>query len=353
MSWLALGLKARGHDVELFLYHPEQGHFRAAIEQADIPITEVTRDGQTGFSVKVLTQLCKRVREGFDAIISFQPTANFYSALARLTAPSVKLVVGERTSYAAGVSLSRRVMAWCAGLLSSYVVANSFHQLSHLRSQLGLKRKAIAIWNGYQVEAAHHRRTLQDLLEKLLIVARVSPEKNGLRVMKAMKLFKDRHGWVPQLSWAGRIDKDPVSQATATEMKQFLADNPDVAERWYWLGEVKDVMRLYGEHDVLLLPSMFEGLPNAVCEAMLAGCPVIASNVCDHPRLLGESEERGLMCDPNSHVSICDAIERLNTMSSKDRRSQALRAQDFATRELSLEHMVECYEQLLVPKEAA
>ena len=53
-----------------------------------------------------------------------------------------------------------------------------------------------------------------------------------------------------------------------------------------------------------------------ICEAMLSGCFVIASSVCDHPKVIGNNE-RGLLCDPSSPKSICLAIEKLNIMQAK------------------------------------
>jgi glycosyltransferase involved in cell wall biosynthesis len=62
-------------------------------------------------------------------------------------------------------------------------------------------------------------------------------------------------------------------------------------------------------HDALIHPSLYEGLPNAVCEALAAGLPVLISNVCDHPLLVVEGE-RGFLFDPSDPLSIAMSIER-------------------------------------------
>lgn len=346
MSWLALGLKERGHDVELFLYQPSQSHFRPTIEAAGIAVHEVSRHGRKGFSLRVLWHLIGHFSRDFDAVISFQPTANFYSALARMTAPSLTLVAGERTSSATGVSSKRRLIGWMAALLSNLVVANSESNAAYLRGFPGLSKKVFAIWNGYASKAGPIVKNRQGLA-RLLIVARVSPEKNGLRLMEALALFLERNGWVPEVSWAGRRDSDPACRQIQEEMDRFLVDHPEVAAHWSWLGEVKNVQELYDQADALILPSLFEGLPNAVCEAMLAGCPVIASNVCDHPRLLGQSGDRGLLCDPLSSQSICAALEDMHGQTMQERAEMVRRARSFAQERLSLERMVENYECLL------
>jgi len=347
MSWLALGLKARGHDVELFLYQPSQSHFRQVIEAAGIAIHEVPRHGRTGFSLRVLWCLVRQFSQGFDRVISFQPTANFYSALARMTAPSVKLVAGERTSSAARVSSKRRLIRWVAALLSNYVVANSESNAAYLRQLSGLSKKVFAVWNGYYVTGAPSFGNRPGF-RRLLVIARISPEKNGLRLMKALAMFQERHGWLPEVSWAGRRDSDPASLQIQAEMDQCLEDHPHVAASWTWLGEIKNVQELYQQADGMILPSIYEGLPNVVCEAMLAGCPVIASDVCDHPKLLGEDGDRGLLCDPLSPEAICEAFERMDALGDQGREDMARRAREFAGEQLSLDRMVAQYEKLLL-----
>jgi glycosyltransferase involved in cell wall biosynthesis len=209
-------------------------------------------------------------------------------------------------------------------------------------------RKVSVIWNGYAIPT-DHGRLRSDLCDSLhlLVVARLSPEKNGFRLLEAMKLLQERGQATPQLSWAGRIPSERRARRVYDEMLSFLEQNPAIKARVQWLGEVKDVQALYASSDLLVLPSLYEGLPNVICEAMLAGCPVLASNVCDHPRLLGDHGERGLLCDPYSPASIASAIQQFQSMSTTERAGVARRAREFAQTNLGIEQMLDSYEQLL------
>jgi glycosyltransferase involved in cell wall biosynthesis len=98
---------------------------------------------------------------------------------------------------------------------------------------------------------------------------------------------------------------------------------------------------------VLLIPSVYEGLPMVLCEAMLSGCFVIASSVCDHPKILGDNE-RGLLCDPLSPKSICKSLEKLDSMDFEKKSIITKRAREYAVKNFDINEMLDKYEALLI-----
>jgi glycosyltransferase involved in cell wall biosynthesis len=355
MSLLVCGLKERGHHVELLLYHPGRNHFRSIVEAAGIRIHEVARQSGSGFSLRVVKELRAHAASEMDAVISFQPTANIYAAITCVLFPRrrFRLICAERSSSKDGRRVVVRLLGWLSALAATSVVANSYTEASRLRRTAGLARKVSVIWNGFRIEEAHYnvQHSLQRPL-RLLVVGRLSKEKNGLRLLHALKILHGRLQTAPELRWAGRIPSGTEDQQVHNQMIEFLNRNPAIGDRVLWLGEVNDVHALYASSDLLVLPSLYEGLPNAVCEAMLAGCPVLASHTCDHPRLLGEHGERGLLCDPYSVESIADAIQHFQSMSLTERDGIALRARQFAEAHLSIDRMVDAYEKLLIGRVA-
>ena len=108
--------------------------------------------------------------------------------------------------------------------------------------------------------------------------------------MKALSIFESRNGWLPKITWIGRrdIDKRSIKDFRSIEMQKsmdlFLENNQVVRNKWSWIPSVENIYDYYNKSDVLVIPSFYEGLPLVLCEAMLSGCFVIASSVCDHPR---------------------------------------------------------------------
>jgi glycosyltransferase involved in cell wall biosynthesis len=67
---------------------------------------------------------------------------------------------------------------------------------------------------------------------------------------------------------------------------------------------------LYAEHDVFLFPSLMEGLPLVLLEAMATGMPVITTETCGMPDVV-ENDYNGLLVPPANSLAIEDGILRL------------------------------------------
>ena len=110
---------------------------------------------------------------------------------------------------------------------------------------------------------------------------------------------------------------------------------------------MKNIGSLYANTDALILPSLYEGVPNVICEAMLAECPVIASKISDNLEILGENEDRGFLCEPFSPMSICKAIERLATTSPEILNNMVKNAKEFARDHFSILTMKAQYDEVI------
>jgi len=66
---------------------------------------------------------------------------------------------------------------------------------------------------------------------------------------------------------------------------------------------------LYSKAQGLLFVSRFEGFGLPILEAMSAGCPVIASNVCSIPEVAGDA---AILISPDDVAGLVDAMKRLN-----------------------------------------
>lgn len=107
------------------------------------------------------------------------------------------------------------------------------------------------------------------------------------------------------------------------------------------LGWRPDAVRLLRAADLLVLPSLWEGLPLTVLEAMAAGLPVVATAVDGTPEAVGHGET-GLLVPPSDPPALAEAV--LATFADPQRAAAMGRAgrrrieSSFSGARLALEH---------------
>jgi glycosyltransferase involved in cell wall biosynthesis len=89
-----------------------------------------------------------------------------------------------------------------------------------------------------------------------------------------------------------------------------FAEAEGLADRVHLLGYREDVPDILAAGDMFVMPSLSEGLPLALVEAMSASLPVIASQVGGIPEVV-EHEREALLTPPGHPDALADALRRL------------------------------------------
>jgi len=344
---LALGLKNRGHQVEFFIYYPDLDFFRPLVDNAGIPVHLVQRS-KNGFSFNVCCTLFRLIRRRrFDAVIAFLGAPSIYAELAKIGAPQTALIVSERGNYQGEKSAAGAILKRALHVFADKVVANSHSQAAWLDRMKWLWGRSCTIYNGIEIGAERTPPSFVGLSDlKIVAVGRVGPEKNVLNVIQSLIVLHDRYGNTPSIQWVGRRDTSAPGAAFCRKVDDLLLKNPHIATKWEWLGERKDIPAILTKSHLLIHASFHEGLPNAVCEALAAGRIVLASNVCDHARLVGNGKW-GFLFDPKSPEQIADAIDKASNLTPSVKQKMSEQARKFAKDYLSTEVMVDSYMEIL------
>jgi glycosyltransferase involved in cell wall biosynthesis len=83
-----------------------------------------------------------------------------------------------------------------------------------------------------------------------------------------------------------------------------------LSERIHFLGNRSDVPELLAASDYFVLPSLWEGLPMALIEAMACGLPIVATEVSGSKQVV-VSGETGLLVPPGDALQLTEALTRL------------------------------------------
>jgi L-malate glycosyltransferase len=106
------------------------------------------------------------------------------------------------------------------------------------------------------------------------------------------------------------------------ELKEKLLARRDelgLGDRVRFLGYREDVPRLLSAFDIFVLPSLWEGLPVALIEAMAAGVPIVATDVDGNIEVFGHGEA-GLAVPPGDPERLAEGL--LELAGDPDRRKR-------------------------------
>jgi glycosyltransferase involved in cell wall biosynthesis len=349
MTLLASGLSDLGHKVEFFIYHPDHAFYRSLLDEKHIRIHSY--DKKHRFSIKVLTALLRVVKTGgYDGMLSFLDTPNLYAEIIRMV-NSIPLVVSMRMSPPGQWGFKDRLRLQCHRR-ADLITVNSRHQRRLLEDQFSWVSKHIkTIFNGVDCRefAPEPEKRCRNVLSgrmNLLGIGRIAEQKNLTGLVEALRVFRDKHGWVPMVSWVGKTGKEADEQRYYLSVKASIKE-ARLDEHWQWMGERRDIPALLNRADALIHPALYEGLPNAVCEALAAGCPVLAGNICDNPFLVNHGVT-GLLFDPAQPRDISGAMSAYASLPVKEREKMSREARVYALDNLALDRYAREYERIFM-----
>lgn len=133
----------------------------------------------------------------------------------------------------------------------------------------------------------------------LMSVGELTKRKNHMVVVEAL-------AWLKEYDILYVICGDGPLKARLRAKAEELG----VRERLKLLGFRKDIAELHKAADIFVFPSLQEGLPVAVMEAMASGLPIVASKIRGNEDLISNNQG-GYLINPKDSEQIAKAIEKM------------------------------------------
>ncbi len=307
---IALGLKERGHTIQFVTYFKKTFYYQLLTEN-EVKITQIDEQNP----IKRLFKFRKFIRSNqFDIVISFLGVPSLLASFAAFPSKKFKLLVGERScNPAMKNSLKSRLLRFFY-FKADYIVANSHANINMVKYMLPWinKEKYKVIYNVIDLEIykpINNFEFRQNNKFKIVIPASYRRLKNLLGLIEAVNLLTDDQKSVLQIDWYGDKNKKNQPDSILQEAEALISK--------YQLESVinlNDVTHQINEKlsgaDAVGLFSFFEGLPNAVCEGMASGKPIVATSVSDVPQLV-INNQNGFLCQANDIKSISNSLKQL------------------------------------------
>ena len=340
---LAVELKKSGYDVTVFTYF-ENSFFKSRLEKENIPVISFTKQGRLG--INVILNLIRTIKgRKIDVAISFLNTPNFYLAVSKCFVKSFKAIISYRskTDFESISILSKGIDVFsnhCADL----IVTNSFHEKDNWASRYSaLKNKLFTIYNAVYPSTTTSLRTRSN---NLLSVGSVSPLKNGKVVVDALNILINEYKIETTLHWVGRHNSGLAgSTQYFSEMSERISKYK-LNSNWNWVGQQDDLQEYYIMADALIHASTTEGLPNVVGEAQMEACPVVISNILDHPRLV-RNEVDGFLFDPTDAHDLAMKIKAIYDLPDSDYQNMSFESKEQALKLYSINTFTNSFIELI------
>ncbi len=343
MALLADGLAERGHKVTLFVYFPGQNFNRNSLADGNVRI--ISAEKKSRFDPSPFLALFRDLRRHtYDVAVAFLPSPAIYLIAARGLRGRPPVIVSHRRTYENDLIPIVDRMKLAVYGAAHCIVANSHLGAEQIARTLPfLARKLRVVSNCVELSRFDPNSTGgEGETVTILFVGRLSPEKNLHRVLDAMALIKARGGKLPKLLWAGRYEGGEAANRYAAAVHERV-EKYGLSENWEALGERHDIPKLLAKCDALLLASTFEGTPNAVCEGLAAGRPVLASRVGDVGHLVQDGVS-GYLFDPASPEDIADKIAFFMLTDPAQRAAMGRAGRRFAEKTFSISAYIDSWE---------
>lgn len=254
------------------------------------------------------------VRNGINIMHAHSSKAGLVGRLAARMAgtPAVFFTAHNSIFYESWPEWKKNLFATAERLLANntrHIIAVSGALRNELLEREKIHRqKVVTIYNGIDPAPFNVRQDREETLRSLGIaggrvvgvVARLAPQKGVLYFIRAAARLSELQGVSFIVAGDGPLRVELEEEAANLGLKDKL----------FFLGYRGDVDKILGCLDLLVLPSLTEGLPLIILEAMAAARPVVATTVGGIPEAVLDGVN-GLLVPPGDVDALALAVGKM------------------------------------------
>ncbi len=317
LTAIVLNLDKKKYNVSVWCLR-EGGFFADKLvkEGMDVKVLHISTS-RNPLSIYKLYKLLKHHK--FDIIHTHAYSAGTIGRISAFLA-GIPVIISHNQNVYGHYNKYYHFVEWLLSYITDKIICVSDKVMKFTNETQGIDTKRlITIYNGIEEFCSVSKKETLDLRKKFNIpisspvigtIAQFS-EKKGLEYLlrSASVLFKDQRDVIFLLVGDGTIKG---------RLEQLCADLK-IENNVIFVGERNDIPEMLSLIDIFVLPSITEGLPLAMLEAMSCGKPVIATSVGGVPEIV-ENGVSGILVQPKDSDALCGAMrEMLSDVGMRDR----------------------------------
>ena len=332
---LAKLLEERGHHIVVLTYY-DIPFYQPQLDACGIACEHV-KDG--GNYLRRVWKVRKYIRSySPDWVVAYLDSPSVIAAFWRGLGMNYRLMVSERNTTQR-LTWRERIKFFLYRY-ADVIVSNSFAQKLFVDSHYPqYQQKSTVIPNFVDLQQFSPADGKQRG-NVILVVATVCKSKNTLGFIEAVREVK-ASGQSFMVKWFGVTESTPYIEACRERIAASHLEN-----EFLLLHKTTDIAMEYRRADFFCLPSFHEGTPNALCEALASGLPVICSDISDNGVYV-KDDVNGFLFNPHDPSDIADRIGKALLLPDDVYRSYSKASRMVAEIYFSTWRFVEAYQELL------
>ena len=338
---LAILWKRKGHEV-IFTCYGDANFYESQLEENEINIYRIKNKNILDRIIKIR----KFIRKcNPDIVISFLLTPNLLACISSIGKHKWKLITSELSANEKSfLGLRSKIYKWFERY-SDWTVCNSYN--------------AQQMWERYYPQFVHRISTIynpvimpqtqtntekrQDGRRRIVVAASYQGLKNPINVIEAVNKLSEAQQKRLIIDWYGRKEVTTGNVEIAEQAERLVAQYG--LDACVHLNEAThEIYKEMCNADAVGLFSLYEGLPNAVCEGMMLGKPILMTRMSDYARLV--TKDNGFLCDAEDVQSIKGALVSFLQASDETLESMGRSYRERAMELFAADRIVEQWEAL-------
>ena len=333
ISILSNYLVKKDYSVEILQYYEAECNY--VLEESIKKTCVVSETGSTHFFRNSLF-IRKHIKENADVLISFMTVYNIVALFCSLGLQN-KTIVSERNDpFLLPLSIVRKVLRRILYRHADYFVFQTEKAKSFFSKSI--QSRSVVIYNPVDIGKQKGLAFSVSHKKQIVNVGRLMPQKNQKLLIDAFRRVLNKHP-----------DYELVIYGEGEYRKELEkhCDLLAVSEKVLLAGNVTDVLERISAGEVFVLSSDYEGMPNALMEAMCLGLPVISTRVAGATDLI-KNGVNGLLVDTNNPNQLSEAIDLLlsDTEFRKKLSTEAVKVADKLNVELIAQKWIDLIETI-------
>lgn len=285
-----------GSDITILLYYDDEPFYEIA---PDVKLVSVMRETKSRSYLTNLMWIRRFFRERADVVVSFLAPFNMLAAVANL-GNRVPLIVADRNDPRH--IPSNPVIRAARNVLYHFaqgVTVQTTHNQAYFSA--AIQKKSKVIFNPIDLGEKAGMALRSEKKKTIVSMGRLMPQKNQQMLLEA---FARLHPEFPEYQLI-IYGEGPRREELLEKAKEL-----GVSGHFSLPGNLKDVHDRIADASCFVLCSHYEGMPNALIEAMCLGLPVVSTDVSGASDLI-RNGENGLIVPCSDADALTEAIRRM------------------------------------------